>query len=522
MRSLSVSLLLSLALSSLVAAQQQPFQVPAFPESLLSGERYDGQSVWRVDWRGLNEGAKREVMDVIELLDLDVWHTTRSSIDLRVSQRQLQVLHGYLPASAFQPFIPDLQSLIETVSSEQYLVDESAGDEMEAHGGVDAERKKKNKKKQPTAPAPTPEPIDPFNLTTLATPFHDAFHPLEEVYKFGEVLVSTFNGKEGIEVKELDIGTTYEGRQIKGWTAKMAQNQSQGVPKDQLKGSERRGRNGREEIDEALELEFVVQSGQHGREWVGPSSALYFLHALILHATSQPESDSATLLRSFRFTVIPNINPDGYAYSREHSRMWRKNRQDVGGKNGKCVGIDLNSNWGYKWRTPRHASACSETYPGHEAFEANETRAVSDYLLAAESRGSRIRAFIDLHSYGQLFMFPFAHSCDDFPPDAEMLMEAGLGVAKAMRNKQGEGYEAGQACDLTYRAPGDAIDFAYGVTDIRWSYSAELRDTGTYGFMLPPKLIRPTADEITAGLHYLAKFMYVQEVNPPQTPRLAK
>ena len=48
-------------------------------------------------------------------------------------------------------------------------------------------------------------------------------------------------------------------------------------------------------------------------------------------------------------------------------------------------------------------------------------------------------------------MFPFAYSCDDFPPDAEMLMEAGLGVANAMRMGHGEGYQAGQACDLTYR-----------------------------------------------------------------------
>ena len=29
------------------------------------------------------------------------------------------------------------------------------------------------------------------------------------------------------------------------------------------------------------------------------------------------------------------------------------------------------------------------------------------------------------------------------------------------------------------RAPGDAIDYSYGVADVRWSYSAELRDTGT-------------------------------------------
>lgn len=86
-----------------------------------------------------------------------------------------------------------------------------------------------------------------------------------------------------------------------------------------------------------------------------------------------------------------------------------------------------------------------------------------------DTEGRRVRAFVDLHSYGQLctpfaitkgsrielmntVMFPFAHSCDDFPPDAEMLMEAGLGVAKAMRTQQGEGYQAGQACDLTYRS----------------------------------------------------------------------
>lgn len=48
-------------------------------------------------------------------------------------------------------------------------------------------------------------------------------------------------------------------------------------------------------------------------------------------------------------------------------------------------------------------------------------------------------------------MFPYAYSCDDFPPDAEMLMEAGLGVAKAMKKSGGQAYQAGQACDLTYR-----------------------------------------------------------------------
>lgn len=59
---------------------------------------------------------------------------------------------------------------------------------------------------------------------------------------------------------------------------------------------------------------------------------------------------------------------------------------------------------------------------------------------------------------------------------------------------------------------GDAIDYAYGHAGIRWSWSAELRDTGTYGFLLPPSLIRPTAAELTDGLVYLADFIQKTEM----------
>jgi hypothetical protein len=29
--------------------------------------------------------------------------------------------------------------------------------------------------------------------------------------------------------------------------------------------------------------------------------------------------------------ILPSANPDGYAYSRDHNRMWRKTRSDNGG-----------------------------------------------------------------------------------------------------------------------------------------------------------------------------------------------
>lgn len=105
------------------------------------------------------------------------------------------------------------------------------------------------------------------------------------------------------------------------------------------------------------------------------------------------------MLNKFTFSVIPTINPDGFVYSQSH-RMWRKNRQPVGHKS--CVGIDLNSNWAYKWKKEKKEKPCNEGYRGKAAFEAYETKAVGEWLAKGAERGTRVRAFIDLHSYGQL------------------------------------------------------------------------------------------------------------------------
>jgi extracellular matrix protein 14 len=69
---------------------------------------------------------------------------------------------------------------------------------------------------------------------------------------------------------------------------------------------------------------------------VGPATTLYFLHSLLVRATNEPTSEIAHLMKTFTFTVVPTINPDGYVYSHDHQRLWRKNRQPVG--QSSCVG----------------------------------------------------------------------------------------------------------------------------------------------------------------------------------------
>ena len=47
---------------------------------------------------------------------------------------------------------------------------------------------------------------------------------------------------------------------------------------------------------------------------------------------------------------------------------------------------------------------------------------------------------------------------------------------------------------------GASIDYTYAVKNITYSYAIELRDTGKYGFILPPKFILPSGLEMFAAL----------------------
>ena len=253
------------------------------------------------------------------------------------------------------------------------------------------------------------------------------------------------------------------------------------------------------------------------------------------------------LLDHFDLTFVPTINPDGYVYSHDHSRMWRKNRQTVGSRKG-CVGVDLNSNWGYKWRPSKSANPCSENFPGEEAFQAPETSAMATYISNGSadglSGGAKVRSFVDLHSYGQLcecHISPFSvivaelshvplctlvfrlsarrrvphgscsrcikghaiHRWRDVPSWAGVLDD----ISGPWRRYRFRIRCYGRSMDLLGRTEGywDGQCFLYSV----WRRRVSDRQ---YGFMLPPKLIRPTANEVLEGVTYLAKFIYKWEI----------
>ena len=62
----------------------------------------------------------------------------------------------------------------------------------------------------------------------------------------------------------------------------------------------------------------------------------------------------------------------------------------------------------------------------------------------------------------------------------------------------GKSYDVGCIPCILYVASGNAVDFAKGTLEIPYVYTIELRDTGMYGFLLPPEQIVPTGEEIMA------------------------
>ena len=51
---------------------------------------------------------------------------------------------------------------------------------------------------------------------------------------------------------------------------------------------------------------------------------------------------------------------------------------------------------------------------------------------------------------------------------------------------------------------GTSRDWAYGVPQIEYVYTIELRDEGQFGFLLPPAQIEPTVIETWAGMKAFA------------------
>ncbi|QBM90537.1 extracellular matrix protein 14 [Metschnikowia aff. pulcherrima] len=320
-------------------------------------------------------------------------------------------------------------------------------------------------------------------LRALSEVFFKQYRPLSSIGAWLELLAQTYPDIITLET----IGETYEGRPF--------QVVHLSVPDGDTSHEEKRT--------------IVVTGGVHAREWISVSSVLYGIFEILNHFELNP--DEWQELAKLDFLFIPVLNPDGYEYTWTSDRLWRKNRQPAEGADEKsCRGIDIDHSYDFHW-TPSSDSPCGEDYAGTYPFEAYELK-VWDTYLNKTNEGHKIWGYIDLHSYSQEILFPYAFSCEQQPRDEENLIELAYGISKAIKLTSGRYYSVLPACidrdsDLIPdMGSGSALDYMYHHKSY-WAYQIKLRDNGSQGFLLPAKYIVPVGKEISAGLKVFCKFI---------------
>lgn len=290
----------------------------------------------------------------------------------------------------------------------------------------------------------------------------DQYHNLNEIYDF-----ITQVSRIVSSVTVFDIASTHEGRKLKGV-------EIVGNPNDPSL--------------------VWIDAGTHAREWITPAVALYIIEQAVL-----------TRMK-INLVIVPVLNPDGYSYTWTNDRLWRKNRRPPanGATAASCYGVDLNRNYdvnfGGQGSSP---SQCSHLYQGPEALSEPETSAVANLLWSVREK---VKMFVSLHSFNQLWASPFAYT-KSLAPDHQLHMQVLKRIQTAVYRTNGIAYQIGPLSTSLYVGSGFAMDWAYANAHIKHSYLAELRDKGHHGFLLPMNQIIPTATETWQGIRAAIEYI---------------
>jgi len=231
---------------------------------------------------------------------------------------------------------------------------------------------------------------------------------------------------------------------------------------------------------------MVVLAAIHAREYTTAELVTRFAEYLANGYGTDP--DATWLLDNFRFHFILQGNPDGRKKA-ESGLSWRKNTDsDDGACPSNAYGVDLNRNFGWRFGQVTDGSSpdpCNVEYRGPGAESENETQNILRYVIGTPGAGGTYSGgiftdrrtdagtapsdyrgmFLDIHSFSQLVLWPWAYTATD-APNAPALQTLGRRLAYF------NNYRPVQWNGL-YLADGTNTDTVYGTTGAP-SYTIEL------------------------------------------------
>jgi carboxypeptidase T len=172
---------------------------------------------------------------------------------------------------------------------------------------------------------------------------------------------------------------------------------------------------------------FFAMSGIHAREYAPPE--LVSRWAELMVNSYGNDADITAMLDHTEIHIVLQSNPDGRHVAETNRDVMRRKNLNPTGSDAQCgdsFGVDLNRNFPFRWGIDSGSSGdvCAETYRGPAPASEPEVRAILAYCESifpkaqrksdpesqqqtAYDEESTIGVFVDIHSYGELIIWPW-------------------------------------------------------------------------------------------------------------------
>ena len=213
---------------------------------------------------------------------------------------------------------------------------------------------------------------------------------------------------------------------------------------------------GARDIPDGTRPAVLYVATHHAREWISTEVARRLLHWYIDRWRAN-DKGIKRLLKNVELWFVLVHNPDGYQYTFDTERLWRKNLRDNDGNGiiNTNDGVDPNRNYDEHWNYDNEGSSSlfpSETYRGPAPASEPETQALVSLFDRVPFRFA-----ISYHSFGQLLLYP--QGWQTLTPTADDPIYVALTGTDA--NPAVAGFNPGVSADL-YTTNGEFTDWAHG------------------------------------------------------------
>ena len=234
--------------------------------------------------------------------------------------------------------------------------------------------------------------------------------------------------------KLVRIGTTLQGREI------LALKVTQGA---------RGQRDGRRPA-------VLFSATQHAREWIATEIDRRLMYHYI-EGWANDDPEIVKLLQSTELWFVPVMNPDGYQYTFDVERLWRKNLRDNDGdgQTTNADGVDPNRNYPEHFKYDEEGSSkilSSQTYRGTGPASERETQAI---MGLSERVGFEFN--VNYHSNGRWLLYPEGWQTNSPTADDPIY----FALSGNLDRPAIEGFHPGLSSDVLYVTNGEANDYLH-------------------------------------------------------------